>query len=252
MKKYCVTGAASGIGAALSKRLKDEGNNVITVDMRDADIVADLSTAAGCKHFDEQINNLVKDGLDGFVPCAGVGTHLPGETIVAVNYTAVIKTTLSALEALKKNKGTIVLISSNSAPMQVDNKKLCDLLVDGKYEEAQALGKKSSGIECYAGTKKALVYWMRKHCAEWVKAGVRSNAIAPGMTMTPMVEQQFEHPDYKKSMNDFRDMIPMGVAQTDDIVNGIMFLLSEQSRYCCGSLLFVDGGIDALLRNKAL
>lgn len=47
MSNYALTGGATGIGAAVKKRLRDSGHNVIVVDIKDADIVADLSTAAG-------------------------------------------------------------------------------------------------------------------------------------------------------------------------------------------------------------
>ena len=47
MKTYVVSGAASGIGAATTEVLRAQGDRAITVDLRDADVLADLSTAAG-------------------------------------------------------------------------------------------------------------------------------------------------------------------------------------------------------------
>ncbi len=47
MKTYVVTGAASGIGAATTALLREQGHRVITVDQRDADVVADLATPEG-------------------------------------------------------------------------------------------------------------------------------------------------------------------------------------------------------------
>lgn len=248
MGTYAVTGGASGIGLAICQALKKRGDDVISIDIRDADIVADLSTPEGCSSAVKELTDKASGGLDGFVPCAGVGSNLPGETVVAINYVAVVKTVEGAMPLLQKNKGSVVLISSTSAPMKEKNEELCALLVAGDYDQAIERSKTMRGNANYAGTKNALVQWMRANCAEWVKKGVRVNAVAPGMTMTALVEAQFKDPEYSELMKQYRDMIPMGTAQPSDIANVIIFLLGKESRYCCGSLLFIDGGIDALTR----
>lgn len=253
MGTYAVTGGANGIGQAVTKALQADGNKVITVDIRDADIVADLSTDEGCANAVAAVIDHpdASGGLDGFVPCAGVGSSgVPGDMLVAINYVAVAKTVEGLMPLLQKKKGNVVLISSTSAAMQDKNEDLCQLLLDKKYEEACALGKKTPGNANYSGTKKALVRWMRRNCGDWYRnGGVRVNAVAPGMTMTALVQAQFDDPEYGELMKQYRDAIPMGTAEPIDIANVILFLLGEKSRYCCGALLFVDGGIDALSRS---
>jgi NAD(P)-dependent dehydrogenase (short-subunit alcohol dehydrogenase family) len=253
MKTYAVTGGASGIGAAVCQALKAQKHSVISVDLKGADINADLSTESGCADAIKQLESSAASGLDGFVPCAGVGPSAPGELLVALNYVAVAKMTEGLLPLLAKKRGTVVLISSNSAPMPAKNAELCELLIKGDYEQALERGKtEKDGHINYTGTKKALALWMRRNCAEWFKQGVRVNAIAPGMTMTPLVQAQFDDPAFTKRMETFRDSTPMGAAQPEDIAKIILFLLGDDSHYCCGSILFADGGIDALMRPDAL
>ncbi len=73
------------------------------------------------------------------------------------------------------------------------------------------------------------------------------NAIAPGATMTPLLKVGLDHPEYGKAIRDFK--VPMGDFGTpDQIAQAVMFLLSEAASFCCGSVLFVDGGTDAMLR----
>lgn len=248
MGTYAITGATTGIGAAVREKLQAQGDTVISIDIRDADIVADLATDAGCEAASKALQEKASSGLDGLVPCAGVGPSSPGNVVAALNYTGVVKAVEGAMPLLEKKQGSVVLISSNSIPMKADNEKLCALLLDGKYTEAHEHAKNSDGHANYTGTKKALVLWMRRNCAGWVKRGVRVNAVAPGMTMTRMVQEQFNDPQYKERMEQFRDAIPMGSAEPADIADPIIFLLKGDGRYCCGSLLFVDGGIDALTR----
>ncbi|MGH3361377.1 MAG: SDR family oxidoreductase, partial [Nocardioides sp.] len=70
MKTYVVTGAASGIGAASTALLRDQGHRVITVDLHDADVTADLSTHNGRAEAVEAVQSLTAK-LHGVVPCAG-------------------------------------------------------------------------------------------------------------------------------------------------------------------------------------
>ena len=72
-KTYAMTGGATGIGAAIKTQLRDLGHTVIVVDIKNADIIADLSTEQGCQAAIEEIGQLAPEGLDGFIPCAGLG-----------------------------------------------------------------------------------------------------------------------------------------------------------------------------------
>lgn len=76
--------------------------------------------------------------------------------------------------------------------------------------------------------------------AELAPAGVRVNALAPGVIETPMTVATRESPEKLAS---FMTRIPMGrVGQTEDLVGPVIFLASDMSRYVTGVTLPVDGG----------
>ena len=84
---YAITGGASGIGAGIVDRLQQDGHQVIVVDLHNADIEADLSSDQGRQQAIAGIKALSPDGLDGFIPCAGVGVNVkPVSLISRINY----------------------------------------------------------------------------------------------------------------------------------------------------------------------
>src|SRR5690606_1778884 len=76
MSLYAMTGGAAGIGAAIKAGLQAAGHEVIVADLRDADIIADLSTAEGRAAAVAGIRARAPQGLDGFVPCAGLAPNV--------------------------------------------------------------------------------------------------------------------------------------------------------------------------------
>ena len=72
MGTYAITGAASGIGAATTARLRRDGHTVIGVDIQESDIVADLASPEGRKVAIDQILEKSGGRLEGLVPCAGL------------------------------------------------------------------------------------------------------------------------------------------------------------------------------------
>ena len=73
MGTYAVTGSASGMGRETAQRLRDGGHTVIGVDIRSAEVVADLSTPAGRKTAADGVLAASGAGLDGAVLAAGLG-----------------------------------------------------------------------------------------------------------------------------------------------------------------------------------
>ena len=118
MRTFAMTGGATGIGAELRRQLQAQGHKVISVDIKEGDIVADLSTDAGRQTAIDGVRGLAPDGLDGFIPCAGLPpVAKPLSLIARVNYFAVVATVVGLRDLLEKKKGSVLLVSSNSAPM---------------------------------------------------------------------------------------------------------------------------------------
>ena len=94
---------------------------------------------------------------------------------------------------------------------------------------------------------------MRRQAADWAREGVRLNAIAPGYTQTPMTAAVEQDPTYGAAIRTFMASIPVGrPGQPEDMADAAMFLLSPQAAFVCGSVLFVDGGHDAMQRPDIL
>ena len=92
---YAITGASSGIGAAIGRQLKAQGHYVINISRRaaaedaaDVNISADLAMKAERGRVLEALYAAAPDGLDGFVSCSGVGPTQPADVIVSINYFA--------------------------------------------------------------------------------------------------------------------------------------------------------------------
>ena len=90
---------------------------------------------------------------------------------------------------------------------------------------------------------------MRRNVVKYAAAGVRLNAVAPGITMTPLTEQVMADAELGEAMTQFASMVPWGgTAQPAEIANVMRFMLGQEAGFVCGSVFFVDGGSDAMLR----
>jgi len=249
-KIYTITGGATGIGAALKQKLRDRGDVVIVVDIKDADIIADLSTDAGRNQAIAGIMERAPGGLDGFIPCAGLGPSVkPCDLITRVNFFGAVSLIQGLQPLLKMRKGSVVAISSNSASLPGHNKDYVKALLAEDETLACKIIAGFDGQSAYGGSKYALAVWMRKHAPLFMKDGVRMNAVAPGITQTAMTDQVFRDPTWGDAIRQFNDLTPCGsMASPDMIAAAILFLLDPVSEFVCGSVLFVDGGTDALLR----
>lgn len=250
MRTYAMTGGATGIGAELKRQLQAAGHRVISVDIKEGDILADLSTAAGRQAAIDGVRALAPEGLDAFIPCAGLPpVAKPFSLIAKVNYFAVVATVEGLRDLVAKKKGSILFVSSNSAPMIGTADPFVQDCLSGDEAAACAAVDARDGQTAYGGSKRAVTIWMRRHVVEYAAAGVRLNAVAPGITMTPLTERVLADKDFGPAIKQFGDMVPVGYnAQPEHIANVMRFMLSDDASYLCGSVFFVDGGSDAMLR----
>ncbi len=255
MGTYVVTGSASGMGAAVVSRLREAGHEVIGVDLREAEVVADLSTAEGRASAGRTVLERAGGRLDGAVLAAGVGP-MPGreELIAAVNYSGVVELLEAWRPALAAaGNARVVVFSSNSTTTvpAVPGGVVRALLKGDRARAirvARRMGKNAPAM-VYAGSKIAVSRWMRRNAvtAEWAGAGIRLNAIAPGAILTPLLQKQLSEPEEAKAIENFP--VPVGgFGDPAHIADWVLMMLGPSAQFLCGAVIFVDGGTDAYFR----
>lgn len=253
MGTVCITGSASGMGRATATRLRDRGHTVIGVDVRDADVVADLGTPEGRTAAVAAIESASGGVLDGFAPFAGLG-GLPdraGSLVASVNYfgTAALLPALRPLLARGTNPSAVV-IGSNSTTCQPDfPEDLVEALLAGDEPAARTLADGYGSVATYPASKLALTRWVRRNAPgpEWAGAGIRLNVVAPGLVETPLAAEQKADPTMAPLIAGFP--IPIGRGgRPEELAALVEFLLGPDSTFFVGSIVLCDGGTEALLR----
>jgi NAD(P)-dependent dehydrogenase (short-subunit alcohol dehydrogenase family) len=251
---YACTGSNSGIGSALLFALREEGHGVITVDIGDANVLADLSSSHGRQRAIDGILKLAPQGLDGFIPVAGLGRGLAtSELITSVNYFGTVDLVEGLRSALCKKKGRVVLLGSNSASMPQDRPEYMAALRAGDETKALRESKNLKDAVCYMLGKRALMFWMQRNVMAYGREGIRINAVAPGPVFTPMTASLLKQEEYASMMETMLNATPLKrVGRPDEVAKSILFLLDPQVGYVCGSVLYVDGGFNAHARQNEI
>ena len=191
--------------------------------------------------------------LAGIVTCAGLA-GLPGRAgslLAAVNYFGTVDL-LVGLRPLLAPGGAAVAISSNSTTVQpAVPADLVEACLRHDEELSAQIADARGSLVTYPATKLAVAHWVRRNATGpgWAGSGLRLNAVAPGMIDTPMVAGM--RADTKAGP--MLDMLPIPVGRpgrAEEIAAVIDLLLGPDGTFFCGSVVFCDGGSDALLRTE--
>jgi len=235
-----VTGAGSGLGRATAVQLASEGAAVACLDIvTDAveKTAAEIGGAARAYTSDVSDPVSVRAAVDGAAAdlgrielvfnCAGIGRFSHShetpfdewQKIIGVNLTGTFLVAQAAIPYLLDGGGSIVNIASNAG------------LMGQPYSAA------------YCASKAGVVNLTRALADEYIKRGIRVNAIAPGGIETPL-QHEFEKMPEGVSWKEFRKVIsPLGNSQPEEIANIAIFVASDACRYMTGSIISVDGGL---------
>lgn len=243
-KTAIITGASQGIGAALAKRLAEDGYNIALNcypsenDRKNAEIVADECRSFGrevkiyeadVSRYDdcEKMVKAVKDdfgSIDGLINNAGITkdgllarmSEEQYDAVIAVNQKSVFNMSKLVLSVMMKQKsGRVVNVAS----------------VAGLYG--------NPGQMNYSASKAAII-GMTKTCAkEFGSRGITVNAIAPGLIETPMTDALSD--EQKKNILSAVAMKRFG--KVSEISGVVSFLMSEDSSYVTGQVIEISGGL---------
>lgn len=241
-----VTGAGSGIGAAIAEGLAQVGATVALLD-RDAaaaERVTERLVAAGARAVAIACDTTDEAGVQAAAervkhelgPCsalvnnagmlrAGPLAEVPiaeWNAVLAVNLTGyLICARAFGRHMLEATRGSIVHVASIAA-----------------LEPQTRSG-------AYSASKAGVLLLSRQLAAEWGPSGVRSNAICPGMIRTPLSAKFYEEPGFEAKRAAVTASRRIG--EPIDIANPAVFLASDRSAYLNGAELLVDGGMDCML-----
>jgi 2-keto-3-deoxy-L-fuconate dehydrogenase len=238
-----VTGAAGGIGAAIVRRLIDDGCNVIASDVRpDADL--DLPEGSCYVPFnlsgDDDVATLLApvghQGLDYLINAAGVaffdrdGSALDipegiWDLTLAVNLHGLRRVTAAAVPHLRRGVGrSIVNVASVAGLRGMD-----------------------APLDAYQVSKAAVVSLSRSLALQLAPEGIRCNTVCPGAILTPMIQQLYaDAPARRVDMEERTPMRRLGFP--DDVAGAVAFLLSDDASFVTATDLVVDGGWSAQIK----
>jgi 2-keto-3-deoxy-L-fuconate dehydrogenase len=242
-KTILITAAGQGMGRASALACAAHGASVIATDIND-EALASLkaeNASIDVRHLNvcdpKAILELAEDvgPLDGLFNCAGF-----------------------------VHNGTLLDISDDDWAFSMDLNvtsmvRMSRAFLPGMIERAKATGSSSilnmasmaSSIKgfpmrtAYGATKAAVIGLTKGIAADFVKDGIRCNALCPGTVDTPSLRGRIEAaPDPIQAEKDFIARQPMGrLATVDDLTPMILYLLSDNSRFVTGQALLVDGGV---------
>jgi NAD(P)-dependent dehydrogenase (short-subunit alcohol dehydrogenase family) len=247
MRTTLITGSRSGIGRALADLLRSRGETVIGLDVADAQVVADLSDAAGRSHAVDGVRMLCLGGLDAIVACAGVAIQ-DGRRTVAVNYFGVVDVIEPLLPLVAKSATPRVVVIASSANMLTTNPALVQACLD--HDEELALELAGGDPTAYASSKLALTRWVRRTAVApgWADKGVLLNGIAPGLVHTPMIEPMLAVEEARALVLRSAPYATPAMIRPDDVAPLLAFLASSDNRAMLGQVPYCDAGSDVLLR----
>ncbi len=244
-KVALVTGAALGIGRAISLALAQNGADLVLNDIdrpatealaheihklgrRTALAIADVSDYAPVKRaIDEaleqlgQIDILVNNaGWDkGIIPFLKTDPQ-DWPKVIAVNFVGVLNCThVVGAHMAQRKAGKIINISSDAGR-------------GGSFGEA-----------VYSGCKAGVIALTKTWAREFARDNIRVNCICPGLVDTPLLSKLKQDELGKKVLERIEQLMLLGLGKPEDIANAVLFFASEASHHITGQVLSVSGGL---------
>lgn len=234
--KVLITGGNSGIGAALVRRLTGEGHDVTFTFCRNEQKARDVAadTGARCTRYDhasaESIAELARRVREGeFGALVNNACQPPRRRLLSK---------LAPDEFIAYQNAAVggVLQLCQAFAEQVRRRGASGAIVN--VLTSYTLGMPPAKLSAYVTSKYALLGLTRAMAVEFIRYGVRVNAVSPGMTRTAFIDDLPE-----PFIAQIEKALPMErLAAAEEVADVIRFLLSEDSRYMNGANLPISGG----------
>jgi 3-oxoacyl-[acyl-carrier protein] reductase len=238
-KQAVVTGAAGGMGYAISAALLAQGCNVVMLDCKQAPV---LPKGKGNPVYyqgdicDQSYVNKVFssfDKLDYLVNVAGILNFSKDkgavdmdlefwDQVMSVNLKSMVITLKAAVPMMQKNTAAAIV----------------------NFSTIQCLRGDHFPQDAYQASKAGVIALTKSIAVQYAKDNIRANTILPGPTASPMQNRWVENPSQRYATE---KAIPLGrVGKVEDMSAACLFLLSSQASFITGTDLVIDGGLMAL------
>ncbi|MEU0672297.1 SDR family NAD(P)-dependent oxidoreductase [Streptomyces sp. NPDC006172] len=228
-----ITGASSGIGQAVASRFRREGANLLLTgrrpemtesppgepylpgDLNDENVVAELAARAE-DHLGDVGVVVLCHGFQASSPIADM-TYDDAREVLHSNLLSAFLVMKHMMPLASKSGASMVCVSSRLGMVGMPDQTM------------------------YSAAKGGLIALARGAAIEWADRGIRVNVVAPGLTVTPVIEASFQRqPDPAEYRRAREDSIPIG-----RLADAVLFLACPESSYITGAVLPVDGGYTA-------
>ncbi len=219
-RTYVVTGSASGIGATTARLLAERGERVIGIDLRNADIEADLSVPEGRADAAQLLR----------------GDRAPHRPAARAGRVGCAASRRRLVDGLAPAELRAALAGDEASALRI----AAELAEQGP----------ELGYLVYPSSKRALARWVRRESITpaWAGAGIPLNAVAPGTVITPMTADLLKTPE-GAAMVDAAVPMPLNDHQPpESVANLLIWLTSVENTHLAGQVVYDDGGADATLR----
>lgn len=233
--KILITGGCGQLGSCVSRKLADEGHQIVVVDSL---VGSDHASSESIQYLQADITNITdrkmifeKNRFDCLINNAGIGvftdfyerTDSEIESVLAVNGAALISVTRDWMNSIKGDPGVLINIASIYG------------LLGSDYRIYGNSGRNNS--EVYSYSKGGVIAFSKYIAANFERFNVRCNCVSPGGIFNSQMVDFVEN---------YSGKVPMGrMAAVDEVADTIVFLASDQAAYINGQNLIVDGGFSS-------
>jgi NAD(P)-dependent dehydrogenase (short-subunit alcohol dehydrogenase family) len=243
-KVALVTGASGGIGRATARAFAASGASVLVSDVNEAggeETVALIAAAGGTALFQRcdvgnaaQVKALVARAVSAFGRLDFAHNNAGINNMGADEYEddvwdRAVAINLSGVMYCMREEAAVMLPSGGGAIVNTAS-------INGLVGNGAQPG--------YTATKHGVIGLTRHGALRWAKAGIRVNAVCPGVIETPMTAPLAANPEMRKILD---GMTPMGrMGRAEEIASAVLWLCSDQASFVTGHPLVIDGGATAM------